>query len=341
VRLRQGQQRTMPLGRPSAAACLIAAALAASLLAACGGSGGGEDDSVDAASRPAPPAGDFPAADGRPLQQVLAAVTEKGPVVTPAARVLRVGENRFPFGVFTLSREAITDAEVAIYAAPGNLNGPAIGPFPARIESLETEDAFRAKTTADDPDAAKVVYIADVPLEKPGKWTFAAMTKQGDGLGGSLVPTPSLVGQFTPPAAGDKAPSTDTDLASDNPDISAIDTRVPPSSMHDENLADVLGKKPAVLLFATPALCQSRICGPVVDVAEQVRRDSDDDVAFIHQEVYVDNDINKGVRPQMAAYDLPSEPWLFVIDRNGTITTAIEGAFSVEELQRAVDEVSG
>ena len=110
--------------------------------------------------------------------------------------------------------------------------------------------------------------------------------------------------------------------------------------MHDDNLADVLGKQPVVLLFATPQLCQSRICGPVVDVAEQVKRDAGDDVAFIHQEIYVDNDINKGSRPPVEAYDLPSEPWLFVIDRTGTITTAIEGAFSVEELQAAVDEVS-
>ena len=271
---------------------------------------------------------------------MLSAATEEGPVVTPAARVLRRGENRFSFGVFTVGREPIPDAEVAIYAAPKNLQGPAIGPFPARIESLETEAAFTAKTTADDPDAAKVIYIADVPLERPGEWTFGALTVQGDGYGGSLVPAGSLVDQFDPPDVGDKAPVTDTDLAADNPDISAIDTRVPPSSMHDDNLADVLGKQPVVLLFATPQLCQSRICGPVVDVAEQVKRDAGDDVAFIHQEIYVDNDINKGSRPPVEAYDLPSEPWLFVIDRNGTITTAIEGAFSVEELQAAVDEVS-
>jgi hypothetical protein len=318
---------------------LLAAGLAATLLVGCGG-GDDDGDSSESASRPAPPASDFPVANGKPLQQVMSAATAEGPIVSPAARVLREGKNRFSFGVFTLGREQIDDAEVAIYAAPGKLSGPAIGPFPARIESLGTEPSFQAKTTADDPDAAKVVYVADVPLDKPGKWTFAALTKQGEGFGGSLIPTPSLVGQFDPPDAGDEAPSTDTDLASDNPDIAAIDTRVPASSMHDESLADVLGEKPAVLLFATPALCQSRICGPVVDVAEQVKRDSGGDVAFIHQEIYRDNDPNKGVRPPVADFDLPSEPWLFVIDRSGRVSTAIEGAFSVEELQAAVDRVS-
>jgi hypothetical protein len=110
--------------------------------------------------------------------------------------------------------------------------------------------------------------------------------------------------------------------------------------MHDVDLAEVLGKRPAVLLFATPALCQSRVCGPVVDAAEQAKREFGDRVAFIHQEVFVDNDLNKGPRPQMEAYRLPSEPWLFVIDRNGKVSSAIEGPFSVSELEDAVRGVA-
>jgi hypothetical protein len=261
-------------------------------------------------------------------------------VVSPAARVLKVGENRFAFGVFTVAKEPIADAEVAVYAAPRNLGGPAIGPFPARIESLETDSAFRAKTTADDPDAAQVVYVSDVPLDKPGKWAFAALTKEGSGYGGSLLPTPSLVGQFDTPDVGDPAPKVSTPTADDVADIAEIDTRVPPGTMHDEDLADVLGQKPVVLLFATPALCQTRICGPVVDVAEQVKQESGGNVAFIHQEIYNDNDISKGERPQVREWGLPSEPWLYVIDRDGKISTVIEGAFSVSELERAVQKVS-
>ena len=81
----------------------------------------------------------------------------------------------------------------------------------------------------------------------------------------------------------------------------------------------------------------------MVDVAEQVKRDAEvdgRDVAFIHQEIYNDNDINKGTRPQVNAFRLPSEPWLYVIDRDGKVSTVIEGAYSVEELQAAVDKVS-
>jgi hypothetical protein len=319
---------------------LITALLTGALLVA--GCGSGSDQGTGSRDRPAPNPSEFPAANGQPLEQVLSAATGEGPVVSPAARVLRVGENRFPFGVFTIDREQITDAQVAIYAAPGaGLKGPAIGPFTARIEDLTTEPAFRAKTTSDDPDAAQVAYVTEIPLDKPGAWTFGALTKEGDTYTGSLLATPSKVGEFNPPNVGDAAPSVSTPTAADVTDISEIDTREPPGTMHDADLAEVLGKKPVVLLFATPALCQSRVCGPVVDAAEQVKRDFGDQVAFIHQEVYVDNDINKGPNAQMKAYRLPSEPWLFVIDRNGKITTAIEGAFSVDELEDAVGKVAG
>ena len=132
-----------------------------------------------------------------------------------------------------------------------------------------------------------------------------------------------------------------TPTESEVADLSEIDTRVPPDDMHRDDLADVLGRKPIVLLFATPALCQSRICGPVVDVAQQVQRDVGGDVAFIHMEVYNDNDASQGVRPQMRAFRLPSEPWLYVIDSDGVVRTAIEGAFSVDELTSALRQVTG
>ena len=316
----------------------VAAVLTSSLLTACGSDDG---DGEDSASRPAPPATEFPATQGRTLEQVVANATGEGPVVSPAARVLRVGENRFPFGVFTVEREQIDDAQVAIYAAPGGgLGGRAVGPFPARIEDLGTEPAFRARSTADDPDAATVAYVSDVTLRKPGRWAFAALLKQGDSYTASLLPSPGGVGEFDTPAVGERAPRVSTPTADEVAKISEIDTRVPPGTMHDQDLAEVLGRKPAVLLFATPALCQSRVCGPVVDVAEQVKRDYGDRVAFIHQEIYEDNDINKGVRPQMRAYRLPSEPWLFVIDREGVIRSAIEGPFSVAELDAAVAPVA-
>ena len=78
--------------------------------------------------------------------------------------------------------------------------------------------------------------------------------------------------------------------------------------MHDDDLAEVLGKKPVVLLFATPALCQSRVCGPVVDVAEQVKRESGDGAAFIHRRSTTTTTSARGCGRRCAAYACRASP---------------------------------
>ena len=317
----------------------IALPLAVALVAGCGGS----DNGTGSRSKPAPAVSEFPSAQGQTLRQiVLSAKGGQGPVVSPAAGYFHLGTNRFPFGVFTTGREQITNATVALYAAPGRgVDGQAIGPFPARIEDLTTQPSFQAKTTADDPAAAQVAYVSDIPFDKPGPWEFAALIKSGGSFQYSLLPSPNPVGDYPMPRVGQKTPAIHTLTAGEVSNISQIDTRVPPDDMHSDDFADVVGKKPVVLLFATPALCQSRVCGPVTDIAEQVKQQYGDKVAFIHQEIYNNNRINDGPRPQMTAFHQSTEPWAYVIDRTGKVSTVLQGPFSVQELQSAVQKVAG
>ena len=310
--------------------------IAVALLAA--GCGEKDEPTVDD-PRAAPEASSFPATDGGSLEDLIADF-ESGDdlVVSPAGSTFTVGRNRFGFAVFTVDRDQITDANVAIYAAQGP-TGKAEGPFPAHVESLETDPAFTAQTTSSDPDAAQAVYVTDLPLDQPGEWRLVALVER-DGQT-SAVRIPSVVvktpGEDKIPEVGEKAPKIHTPTVDDVGNVTEIDTRVPPDDMHDVDFVDALGKQPVVLLFATPALCQSRVCGPVVDVAEQVKRDHPDAAAFIHMEIWNDNDPNKGARPQVLDYGLRTEPWLFVINSDGTVSTRIEGAFSVDELEQALD----
>jgi hypothetical protein len=314
---------------------LAALTVCAVSIAACGG---GDDDSTDG-DRPAPAATEFPSADGSTIEQLLADSNPGDLVVSPTESVLTPGRNRFGFGVFTVDHQQITDADVAIYAAPGP-HAPAQGPFTAGVESLATESAFTAQTTSDDPDAAKAVYVTDLMLDKPGEWRLIALVRRGDEVSSTRLLGSTVVDPHDSiPAPGEATPRIHTPTVDDVGDVSDIDTRVPHDTMHDVDLADALGKKPVVLMFATPALCVSRVCGPVVDIAEQVKADHAD-VDFIHMEIYNDNDANKGLRPQVRDFNLRTEPWTFVIDRNGRIDTRIEGALSAEELEQAVDRVS-
>jgi hypothetical protein len=318
----------------------LGASLLAALLIAFAPSACGSEESDETTATPAPSASDFPDPNERTTEELYASETPTEDIVlSPTGQAFYEGENRFGFGVFTAGREQITDAEVAIYAGPRD--GPAEGPFPARIEDLATEPEFTAQTTSGDPDAAQAVYVSELDLDRPGEWRLVALIR--DGASYESVRLPSIVVGAVKgvPRPGDPAPEIHTPTADEVGDLDEIDTRDPHDTMHESDFADVAGEKPVVLLFATPLLCQSRVCGPVVDVAEQVKSQYGDEVEFIHMEVFEDNSIEKGQRPQVAAYNLPTEPWLFVIDRDGKVSTAIEGAFSAAELEQAVEKVTG
>ena len=301
----------------------------------------GSSESEDAtAFAPAPAASEFPQTDGRTLEQLAAEeASESDLVVLPTGQDFDPGTNRFGFGVFTLGNEQIPDADVAIYAA--RPDGKAIGPFPAAAESLVTDAAFQSQGTASDPDAAKTVYTSEVEFDGDGEWRLLALVREEDGSYGSVTIPSAVVRDTAVPDVGEKAPIMHTPTADDvGGDLTKIDTRQPPSTMHEVDYADVVGREPVALLFATPALCTSRVCGPVVDIAEQVKSERPDDAAFIHMEIYNDNNFDEGIREQVRAFNLHSEPWLFVIDSDGRVSTEIEGAFSERELNEALDEVA-
>ncbi|MBN8870759.1 MAG: thioredoxin family protein [Solirubrobacterales bacterium] len=314
---------------------LLVVAILVLLFAGCGRGAG---DGYQAPSTPDPL--EFPATEGQTLTEIAEPLPESEYVALPGQLVFERGQNRYAFGVFTLAKEMVSDAQVALYFAPG-ADGKAKGPYPADAEPLQTAPAFRSQTSAGTGGAPEVVYVVpEVNLARKGEWQILAVFKTDDGLQSTRMSS-IVVGKFPGiPGAGDAAPKIHTQTPADvGGDMSKIDTRVPPDQMHNDDFAEVIGRKPVVLLFSTPAFCESRVCGPVVDIAEQVREEFKDEVAFIHQEVYNENDPTKGIRPELKAFNLASEPWLFVFDRNGNILSRIEGAFGADELRRAVESV--
>jgi hypothetical protein len=317
-------------------------------LAACGGDSedsgdpvtqvpkeGGLQEKVRAAATPAKST--FPAAKGKTLQQVAEEVRGGGSVETGlATSVFTVGENRLAFGVIDDQGQFVY-GQTALYVAP-TPEEPAKGPFLAPADVLVTEGRYRSKQAATEADPFAAVYAAQVPFDSKGSWSVLAVTRRGN----SFVAAPAQVQVSTKkadkiPDVGEPAPKVATDtLETAKGNVENIDTRVPPSDMHAESFADVVGAKPVVLLFATPQLCQSRVCGPVVDVALQLRAKYGDQVEFIHQEVYADNDPNKGLRPSLTEFKLRTEPWLFVVGADGKITARLEGSFGLDAFEKAV-----
>jgi len=350
----------MRLGRITRAfACLLAAA---ALLAGCGSSDSTDTSGASPENLPAPARSEFPATEGRSLLEVLEDAGPSEFVVSPAGTVYYEGKNRFPFGVFERDRSQVADAEVALYIAPvpevnpkaekegakgadaradiKALEEPATGPFPAQVESLLTQSAFRAQTTSNDPDAASVVYATEIEFPTNGEWRIAAVFKEGDELSATLLPSVIVGSVKRVPRVGEKAPLIHTPTREDvGGELSELTTRIPPDTQNEVDYADAYGREPIILLFATPQFCQSRVCGPVVDVAEQVKELYGEKSAFIHMEIFEDNE-PPDVNEQVKAFHLPTEPWLFAIEKDGMVAEVLQGAFGVDALTRAVEKVS-
>jgi hypothetical protein len=318
--------------------------VAAVALSSCGSSDEGGSAPAPAAPAAARPA-DFPASKGKTLEQLTAGLKE-GAILNPSSfNSQKVGSgNRLGFAIVDRANKQLDVSEVAVYTAKPD-GSELRGPFVARKESLDVETAYRSAQTASDLANGKTFYVARPAFASAGPRLAVGIVR----LDGRLVvadpPQPMPVASASstkgPPDVGDQAIRIHTLTGDDvGGDLKKISTRVPPPpQMLNTDFDDVVGRKPVVLLFATPALCQSRTCGPVVDIAEQVRAQNGKGVTFIQQEIYRDNDFNKGARKQVTDWRLPSEPWAFVIDRTGKIVSRFEGVFSTGELARAVARV--
>jgi hypothetical protein len=319
----------------------LVALLVAALVAACGGADDGQapPPQPEPSARPA----DFPRARGRTLDDLKAESGRSLVFRATTVKGLRRGMNRYGFALFDVAGKQVTGARVALYTAREDGTGLK-GPYIARSESLTVSGPFRSRTTAADVNAAKAVYVAAVPFHHWGRQIVAAMAK----LDGRLTMATPLTAEIArrpsgPPGPGDTAIAVHTrTLADVGGDAAQIDTRLPAATdLLKVDLADVVGKKPVVITFATPALCQSSVCGPVVDIVEQAKAKAPDGVAFIHQEIYKDNKAAAGnVQGPVAAWRLQTEPWTFVIAKSGRIAVRFEGPFSLGELERAIAKVA-
>jgi hypothetical protein len=287
-------------------------------------------DELSAAERPL--RRQFPAVDGRSLRQV-ASAAHRTVQLTAATGFYAPGLNRYAFGLSDASN-AFVYAPSAVYIArsPG---AAAVGPFLAPADPMAVASQYRSEQN--DPDAVKAVYDAQLPLAQSGVYAVLVLTRTAHGLIASsseIAVAPSL----PIPGVGQRPPAVATDtLASVHGDVKLLTTRIPPDDMHAVSFDQVLGKRPIALLFSTPALCVSRVCGPVTDIMVELEHEFGGRIAFIHEEIYVGNDPGEGLRPQMKAFHLATEPWLFTVNAKGVIAARLSGAFGVDEARAALE----
>jgi len=180
------------------------------------------------------------------------------------------------------------------------------------------------------------IYWGEIEIPSPGTWIVAAVAvdkgQQGVGIGHAVVQDDVTA------AVGSKAVSATTPVATTPEEIAKICTRTPVDDMHSISLDKALKNgKPTVVSFATPKFCSSRLCGPVVDEQLLVfQKVGAEKANFIHVEEFPEQDVSKPA-PAFLAWGFESEPWVIVIDGEGTIRARFLGPATADMIEAALN----
>lgn len=244
------------------------------------------------------------------------------------------GSVRYPFLVVDGSGASIERPTARVWVS----RGLDARPFERRTAHLE-----QVGIPGGDKGEASHLYVAHLKIPSAGKYWILAKPAGGrpiQGIGNLIVRERTFS-----PAVGSKAfPSQTPTLQTASGNASAITTRVPPDrALLRYSIAEsITARKPFVVVFATPNFCTSRTCGPVVDVVDAVRkRFIKTDIRFIHIEIYRHNKPAAGFNQWVREWRLPTEPWVFLVGRDGFIKAKFEGSVSAPELATAVQRSFG
>ena len=249
--------------------------------------------------------------------------------IVPGSTDFGPGRVRLSFLVVDGQGRVVTRPTARVWLARG-LEAQPFQRTTARSEPIGVEGSESAEADA--------VFVANLEVEQPGTYWVLAEPVGGEkiqALGNVVVKR-----KADAPSVGDTVPASDTPtLAGTGRDLKQLTTaKKPDLALYQSSVADALRDHARfVVVFATPAYCTSRTCGPVVDVVSSVRkRHAGSGIRFIHVEIYKDNDPAKGENRWVREWKLPSEPWVFLVGADGRVKERFEGTVSVRELDAAV-----
>ena len=194
------------------------------------------------------------------------------------------------------------------------------------------------------PYGVRASYATSLDFDRPGWWDLEVRVP-GDDRQAARIPllvredthTPRL---GSPPPRGDNKTLRDGSLE----ELTTWSTPDPQlyTSTIDQAVANA---DPTMIVFSSPGTCTSPTCGPQADTVSMVKDKYRDDANFIHVEVYdnpaaIQGDLdNARYSPIVEDWGITqaegylNESWVFILDRDGLISSKYEGFASAEELE--------
>jgi hypothetical protein len=319
--------------RGPAAVLVASALLLATIMSACGPTGAGSS----ATGVPSSQASAYP---GWPGSGQAVGTGDLVPILVSSE--LAVGKNRFLFTLVDTQNRLLAAPNVEAGAAFFDLGknpefpvGHAEGRF---IWSIEGE---------------RGLYAAPAEFSRAGEWGVEVTATQRGKPDRSARVVFSVQEKALTPAIGAAAPQSSTPTATDANGIAAISTDSKPDpEYYRRSIAEaVRSGRPTLIVFATPLFCRSQTCGPTLDTVKSVAIPYRAQMNLVHVEPYelryengqhapvLDSSGQLQTVQALRDWGLPSEPYVFVVNRNGLVSAKFEGVVGKDELVAAIRAV--
>ena len=257
---------------------------------------------------------------------------------------LSLGENRVVFGL--IDREGMplrTDEAVveALFIPNSQSQGTVQDTTTARFIQwpVGQQGVFSATLNFN--------QVGECTVLSPACWALRVRAIGPDGAPISALANFSVKSQSNTPGIGNPVPASVTLRGSDVEDLATVTSSgVPDPDLYRLSIDEALAEdKPLVVVFATPAFCVSAACGPQVEVISQLKNRFSEEANFIHVEVFADPHLIEGGRPSsgfvpsVEEWGLPTEPWTFIINKDGLMHSKFEAFATLEELEESLREL--
>jgi hypothetical protein len=244
---------------------------------------------------------------------------------------LAVGKNnRFQLGLIDDTNRPVHDAQVRLAFVK------LVDSSSGQVRSV-VDAPFRGSPQLGD----KGLYVARVDFDEPGRWGVEVQATRPNGTRQVLRLPFEVRAESRTPGIGSQVPTSQTPVAASPSEVEQVCSARPADDFHRLSIADALGqRKPLVVLFATPAFCATRTCGPSLEVVQLATAAYADRLNVVHVEIYKDGRPPDLV-PAVAEWSLTTEPWVFLVGADGKVVDKFEGGITLEELQPAVTQLVG
>jgi hypothetical protein len=245
---------------------------------------------------------------------------------------LAAGPNHFGLALLDERNQPIADASVRLKFYDLSAAEPTL--------VAETEAAWRRPGS----EWNRGVYKADVTFERPGSFGVEVLVNRGNGQTEVARTRFDVRPQSATPAVGAPAPRSQNPTVRDPVDpielcTATAEVCAATAGLRQMTIAEAVGQeKPVAILFATPGFCSSQTCGPQLEVFQSVASRYQARASFIHVEIFKDPQ-TRTVNSTVLEWNLPSEPWVFVVDGSGRVADKFDGITTAEEIAGALERL--